>query len=43
MGARRILALITARDLESASRVREDPDIEIFDVGAIDRERHLIF
>ena len=43
LDARWVFALIAPSNLEGAARMREDSDIDIFDVGAIDRERNLIF
>ena len=42
-GTGRVLALITARHLKGAPHLREDAHVNIFDVGTVDGERHLMF
>jgi hypothetical protein len=38
-----VSALIAARDLMSAARLRKDADVDVLDVGARDRKRNEIF
>src|SRR5690606_41370190 len=39
---RRVVALVAARDLECAARVRKLADVDVLDVRARDGERHLV-
>ena len=41
-GARRVGTLVAARHLERAPHLGEDPDVDRFDVGARDREGHVV-
>jgi hypothetical protein len=43
IGARWVLALVTTGDLEGASCMGKDANVNILDIGAIDRQRNLIF
>ena len=41
--ARWVITLVTAGDLEGAARMGKDANINILHIGAVDRQRHLIF
>lgn len=43
MGTRGILTLVTASYLESPPNMWESPYVHIFHIGAVDRERDLVF
>jgi hypothetical protein len=41
--ARRLLAVVAARDLKDAARVGKDALLDVFDPGPVDSDRNLIF